>query len=547
MKRVAFLILFSLIIHVNFAQRPELPVIEGPFKPTWQSLEQYQTPEWFRDAKFGIWAHWGPQCEPEDGDWYARNMYIEGSEQYKFHLKKYGHPSFFGFKDVIHLWKADSLNAEKLVSLYKKSGAKYFVGLAVHHDNFDLWDSKYQPWNSVNMGPKKDIVGLWAQAAKKAGLPFGVSIHARSAWTWYEVAQLSDTVGTMAGVPYDGKLTKADGKGKWWEGYDPQDLYEQNHKPSIYARNRKIQSKFPGDSMSFAFKQKFYNRVMDVIDKYKPDLVYFDDYKLPIGIKGINEYYGLSLVSNIYNGNIARNNGVNKAVVNAKSLTGNELKCVMNDLEVGTERQIQPIPWQSDACIGGWHYKPNVQYKSAEKVIRALVDVVSKNGNLLLSIPIRGNGTIDDRELAILNGIGEWLKINGEAIYGTRPWIIYGEGPSTKDSVADNSKGNLPLYQKKPYTAEDIRFTTKGGKLYAIVLAWPDNGKVQIKSLSSELTKNSGKITKVSMLGCSQKLHFIQNQNGLLVNLPSEKPNKICLSLCIEGLNINSDGTPVQK
>ncbi len=207
------------------------PMATGRFEPTWESLQQYRAPEWYRDAKFGIWAHWGPQCQPEYGDWYARQMYIEGSEDYKFHVRTYGHPSKFGFKDVIHQWTAERWDPEKLLALYKNAGAQYFVALANHHDNFDNYDSKYQPWNSVRLGPKKDLIGGWARAARSNGMKFGVSIHAAHAWMWYEVAQGADKSGPLAGVPYDGKLTKADGKGQWWEGLDPQDLYAQNHTP----------------------------------------------------------------------------------------------------------------------------------------------------------------------------------------------------------------------------------------------------------------------------------------------------------------------------
>ena len=188
-------------------------------------------PEWFRDAKFGIWAVFGPQCEPEDGDWYARGMYIQGTVQNQFHVARYGPPWEFGFKDVIHEWKAPNFDPDQLLAFYKRCGAQYFMAMANHHDNFDLYNSKYQPWNSVAIGPQKDIIGLWAAAARKHGLRFGVSVHASHAWTWYEPAQGNDTSGPLAGVPYDGNLTKTDGKGKWWEGLDPQDLYAQNHKP----------------------------------------------------------------------------------------------------------------------------------------------------------------------------------------------------------------------------------------------------------------------------------------------------------------------------
>ena len=207
------------------------PIAAGPFKPDWNSLTNYQTPEWYRDAKFGIWAHWGPQCQPEHGDWYARGMYQEGSWQYQSHLAEYGHPSTNGFKEVIHAWKAEHFDPDRLLKFYKDNGAKIFMALANHHDNFDNFNSKYQPWNSVNVGPQKDLIGGWAKAARKNGLRFGVSVHASHAWTWYEPAQGADKTGPLAGVPYDGKLTKADGKGQWWDGLDPQDLYAQNHAP----------------------------------------------------------------------------------------------------------------------------------------------------------------------------------------------------------------------------------------------------------------------------------------------------------------------------
>lgn len=532
---LAFAFLTSISLR---AQTPVLDTIPGPFKDSWASLAQYKTPEWYRDAKFGIWAHWGPQCEPEDGDWYARNMYIQGTSQNLFHVQKYGHPSVFGFKDVINIWKAENWDPEYLVNLYKSAGAKYFVGMGVHHDNFDLWNSTYQPWNSVNMGPKKDIIAGWAAAAKKAGLRFGVTIHARSAWTWYEPAQLSDTIGSMAGVPYDGKLTKADGVGKWWEGYDPQDLYCQNHKPSIYARDRSLQQQYPGDSMSYEFKEKFYNRIMEVATKYNPDLIYFDDSKLPIGTIGINELYGLNFVSNFYNYNIARNGGLNNAVVNTKALEGKEKECIVNDLEVGVARDINPIPWQADACIGGWHYKTNITYKTADQVIHALVDVVSKNGNLLLNIPVRADGTIDNNELNIVNGIGAWMKINGAAIYGTRPWVKFGEGPSLLDNTV-NSKGEQPLWRTTAYSSTDIRFTTKKDTLFAIGMAWPIRGTAIIKSLGKLSPKVKGNISRITMLGVDGDLNFTQTDTTLLVVLPSQKPSTIAYALKIEGLDLS--------
>lgn len=286
----------------------------GPFQPTWESLSHYQTPEWFRDAKFGIWAHWGPQCQPEQGDWYARTMYLTGSHDYQYQVEHYGHPSKIGFKDVCNLWHAERWNPEHLVDLYKAAGAKYFMSLANHHDNLDLYDSKYQPWNTLAVGPKKDIVGGWEKAARRAGLHFGVSVHARRTWTWYEPSQGADKTGPLAGVPYDGNMTKADGKGLWWEGLDPQDLYAQNHTPRDPHATGEISA---ADQQRYAiYCEKFYNRTIDLIDKYHPDLVYFDDTVLPLYPASD---YGLRIAAHLYNTQIRQ--GKVQGVVTGKVLS----------------------------------------------------------------------------------------------------------------------------------------------------------------------------------------------------------------------------------
>lgn len=516
---------------------------DGKFSADWTSLEQYVVPEWYRDAKFGIWAHWGPQCEAEAGDWYARNMYIPNHRQYKIHCEKYGHPSQFGFKDVINEWKAERFDAQYLVDLYKESGAQYFVAMANHHDNFDLWDSQYQPWNSVNMGPKKDIIGLWAAAAKKAGLPFGVSIHASSAWSWYEPAQLCDSVGPWKGIPFDGNLTREDGKGEWWEGYDPQDLYAQyRHRISDYVYDRAKANAAPGDLPSEAYLQKYYDRVMDLVQRYEPELLYFDDSHLPLIAN--DPKYGLSIAANAYNLSMARNGGVNKAVINAKNLTTLECRCLVDDLEGGTTADLRDRTWQCDACIGRWHYCENQDYVSAGRVVRALADVVSKNGNLLLSVPIRGDGTLDEQEMKILKDLGNWMNQNGEAIYCTRPWVKYGEGPSTEMETKRNKRGEKELWALNLLTSQDIRFTRKGDTLYAIVMAWPKEGrKVLIKSLAKGEKGFKGKVTKVTQLGVNggtEELQFTHGDDGLEFTLSSKKPSYVmALAFRIEGLQLD--------
>ncbi len=233
-KKWATALVASLLVSLTVSAQIE-PVAPGKFDPSWESLAQYKVPEWYRDAKFGIWAHWGPQCQPEQGDWFARFMYVEGSPEYNWFKAHYGPQSKFGFKDICNDWKAQKWNPERLVALYKRAGAKYFFAMGNHHDNMDLWDSKYQPWNSVNIGPKKDIIDGWAKAARKNGLYFGVSIHAAHAWLWYETAQRADKDGPFAGMPYDGKMTKADGKGTWWEGMDPQDFLDRNDSYTFFS------------------------------------------------------------------------------------------------------------------------------------------------------------------------------------------------------------------------------------------------------------------------------------------------------------------------
>jgi alpha-L-fucosidase len=294
------LVLLAVTIHWN-AHALDLPIAEGPYEPSWKSLSsRYEVPDWFRDAKFGIWAHWSAQCVPEQGDWYARNIYIEGTQQYKHHAEQYGHPSKFGFKDIYPLWRAEKWEPEKLMALYKAAGAKYFVALANHHDNFDSYNSKHQPWNSVALGPKKDIVGIWEKVTRKAGLRFGVSVHAAHTWSWYEKSQNSDTNGAFSGVPYDGKLTKAAGKGLWWEGLDPQDLYEQKHQrgPRMdWDWDPAKGSTIPDD----AYRQKFFLRTKQLIDDYTPDFVYYDDSILPLHF---DPSIGLSLVAHQYNSSL---------------------------------------------------------------------------------------------------------------------------------------------------------------------------------------------------------------------------------------------------
>jgi alpha-L-fucosidase len=500
------------------------PLAPGKFQPTWESLEQYQVPEWFRDAKFGIWAHWGPQCEPEDGDWYARNMYMQGSKQYQYQVANFGHPSKVGFKDVIHQWKAENWDPEKLVALYKRAGAQYFFALANHHDNFDLWDSKYQEWNAVKIGPQKDLIAGWAKAARDNGLYFGVSVHAAHAWSWYEPSQGSDKTGPLAGIPYDGKLKASDGKGQWWDGLDPQELYAQNHTPG-----KKLQWEWDASQGSSipdaAYIQKFYNRTIDLINKYHPDLIYFDDTIMPL--YPISDA-GLKIAAHFYNSNMNLHNGQLEGVMFGKGLSDEQRKAITLDIERGRSAKIEPLPWQTDTCIGNWHYERSIflghHYKTAKTVVQTLADIVSKNGNLLLNIPVRGDGTIDSDELAVVQSIGNWMDVNKESIFGTRPWKVFGEGPaSTGPTPSPGAKLNFNEKNLKPYTAQDVRFTTKGNTLYAIALGVPAR-PLNIKSLGNTAGLLTSKISGVTILGESGDVNWTQNNDGLVVDPPHTKP-----------------------
>ena len=478
------------------------PMQAGKFQPTWKSLKQYQCPVWFRDAKFGIWAHWGPQCQPEKGDWYARAMYETGSWQNNWHVEHDGDPAKFGFKDVIHEWKAEKWDPEKLVALYKRVGAQYFFAMANHHDNFDNWNSKYQPWNSVRVGPKKDLIAGWAKAARDNGLRFGVSVHAAHAWSWYEPSQ-----------KYDGNLTKADGKGLWWDGLDPQDLYAQRHTPG-----KKLEWDWDATKGSSvpdaAYCRKFYNRTIDLINKYKPDLIYFDDTALPLW--PVSDV-GLKIAADFYN-------RTPQGVLFGKVLNEEQRQCMTWDIERGAPNQIEPLPWQTDTCIGSWHYDRSIydqhRYKSARTVIHMLADIVSKNGNLLLSIPVRADGTIDDDEAKIAEGIAKWMDVNKECIFGTRPWKVFGEGPAT-DGAPIKAQG-FNEGQGRPLTAEDIRFTTRGNTLFAIVLGVPDK-PLRIKSLAGE------KIAGIQLLGGNEKLHWTQSADALTIEPPETEPSDIAI------------------
>ena len=476
---------------------------EGPYQPTWDSLLQYEAPEWYRDAKFGIWAHWSPQCVPEDGDWYARNLYIEGNPQNRFHLDHYGPPSRFGYKDLCAQWTLLNWDPDALIERYKKAGARFFIALANHHDGFDTWASKHQPWNAAAIGPHRDVVGTWAKAARAQGLRLGVTVHQGRNWWWFQPSHGADATGPLAGVPYDGALYTQQGKDQWWQGLNPQRLYSVKH---------------PYDALPDAsYVMNFYDRTRDLIDQHDPDLMYFDNPRVPLGWAGMN------LAAYFYNHNIATHGGKLEAVLNGKEMPPQLQKALVSDVERGLTSAIMPHAWQSETCIGNWHYDRALYNKPGEyggylpprDVIHWMIDTVSKNGTFILNIPGKPDGTIDSKEIAVLDGITAWMQLNGEAIYETRPWKIYGEGPHAvkTGSFQGNSISALG--------AQDVRFTRNKANttIYAIFLGWP-KGPAVIQALGTSAPTHPGRIANVQLLGTGERIKWQQRADGLHVELP---------------------------
>lgn len=381
------------------------------------------------------------------------------------------------------------------------------------------------------MGPKKDILDGWAKAARKHGLHFGVSLHGDHAWTWYEPSQRHDKNGPKKGIPYDGKLTKEDGNGKWWEGYDPQELYAQNHPLSENSwDNGAIHSQWGwGNGVCTPTQEyctDFYNRTLDVINRYNPDLLYFDVTVLPF--YPISDA-GLKIAAHFYNHSMATHDGNLEAVMLGKILNEEQRKALVWDVERGAPNQIMPEPWQTCTCLGGWHYNTGIyergHYKSAANVVKLLMDVVSKNGNLLLSVPLRADGTFDEKEEAILNEFGAWMDINKEAIYSTRPWKIFGEGPIADSDIKLNAQGfNEGAYGNA--TAQEIRFTQTEKSLYVTLLAWPEEKKAVIKSLSEGNELYPAEIKNIELLGYGE-VEFSRTPEALIIELPEKVLNQI--------------------
>jgi alpha-L-fucosidase len=470
---------------------------EARFVNTVESLQQYKCPEWFRDAKFGIYMHWGAYSVAEQGEWYARNLYIEDRPEYEYHLKTYGHPSEFGYKDFIPMWKAEKFDPDATVALFKRAGAKYFTPCAVHHDNFDLWNSKYQKWNAVNMGPHKDLIGMWKAATLKAGLHFGVTTHLSRSYSWLNTANQADTEGPKKGVPYDG----AQGKGK---GLYPSNDGQSTHPRAAYDPPKE-------------WRELWAKRIKQLIDDYHPEHLYFD---CAVPFRGSDEgKTGMDVIAHLYN-------EVPNAVMCIKERPWQGLYAdgiATLDYERGKAASILAEPWQTDDSIGSWGYNPSTPYMTPGLVVDKLIDIVSKNGNLLLNIPIKADGTLDQETTELLENVGKWFDVNGEAIYGTRPWYMFGEG-----------NGEIGAHDlESSLTAKDFRYTTKNGYLYAFVMDWPTGKKpVEFPNLTAMNTRIT-EVVSVELLGHKSDLKWENTGDGLLVYFPKDKPCEYAYALKI--------------
>ena len=474
------------------------------FDPTFESLRTYSAPEWFRDAKFGIWSHWGPQSVPMFGDWYARNMYVEGTPQYEYHVRHYGHPSKFGYKDVCALWKAEHFDPESLADRYWKAGARYLMTQGTHHDHFFNYGSEINRMNSVNVGPHKDILALWKKAADRLGMPFGISEHLGASFSWWRVNKGCDKQGPYAGVPYDGN--------------DP--AYQEHGTDN------------PGDISPWytanpEFRAYWQRCVYEMIDRFHPDLLYTDGV-LPFGDHWMGEKVentdpavyrlGLEAVARLYNTSIA-DHGENRAVYLQKDRRPEIFKVGVLDIEKSQLPGIMPDPWHTDTCIGNWFYDVHSPYKSPEQIIEMLVDIISKNGVMLLNILQRPDGTIDDDAAFILDRIGEWFAVNSEAVYGTRPWRVFGEG-ETRVKIDGFTE------EKTAWGRSDIRFVQKQGAVYAFLMGAVPGEAVTLRSFAD------ADVASVDLLGAGL-VPFVKEFGVLVVSLPERLPSRCANTLRI--------------
>ena len=466
---------------------------KGPFRADWTSLQNYRSPAWYDDAKFGIFIHWGVYSVPAFGsEWYPRLMYQQGTPEFAHHVATYGPPSKFGYKDFIPMFKAEHFDPHDWAKLFREAGARYVVPVAEHHDGFAMYNSQLSEWTAVKMGPHKDLIGLLANAVRAEGLRFGVSSHrAEHDWFFDGGRQFDSDVNDprYAGLygPAETHLSK-----------DDQNLADD------------------WTYVSQAWLDDWLARTTELIDDYQPDLIYFDWW---IGHPTFRNTLP-NMLAYYYNEG-ARRDGV---VVNYKLGDFPEGAGTL-DIERGQLTGIHPTHWQTDTSISdkSWGYVEHDTYKSPRELIHLLVDVVSKNGNLMLNIGPRADGTIPDGERHVLLAIGQWLKINGDAIYGTKPWRVFGEGPT------EVIGGSFQDTKTQPYTAQDFRFTTQSGALYAIEMDWPKDGKVVIHSI-----KPDDRVHAVNLVADHRAVAWQQQADGLHLTLPKQSAGEYAYVYRIE-------------
>lgn len=511
----------------------DLPITSGPYEPTWKSIEASYpgTPEWLRDSKFGIWIHFGPQSAGESGDWYARKMYVEGTPAYENHLKNYGHPSEVGYKEVLRDWNPKKFNPKALVDIYRDAGARFLIIQGVHHDQFDMWDSKYQPWNSTRLGPKRDLIGEWEKAARKAGIRFGLTFHHEYSWWWWQTAFQSDTKGDKKGVPYDGNLTLADGKGKWWEGLDPKYLYGINlreYETVAEAANSRWSPPQAGIFSGHLEYAEWYAkwwalRMMDAVDKYNPDFIYTDGTdQQPFSGSGTGTGYKCDamqrVIADFYNKTLDRRGKVDVfSIVKFRKQTNG----TVNTCETGIPENIKTDQaWIAETPVGDWFYGPNFVY-SSDAVIRYLLEIVARDGAVGVSIPLRPDGSLDEGCVKMLKEVGEWMRINGQGIYGSSAWSVLGEGKDGKLNVLPGGFIGENQANHSFYTT-DFRFTVgKDGAIYAWCMTVPKAGdKLKIVSLGSDAGIGQKQVTSVELLGEKNKIEWKQEADGLSIIYP---------------------------
>src|SRR5450759_732948 len=480
----------AIVAQVNAAvERIEQGVAAGPFAATWDSLSAYQAPDWYQDAKFGIFIHWGLYSVPAfANEWYPRKMYVQGTPEYEHHVATYGPQTEFGYKDFIPQFRAEKFDPAAWVDLFRRAGAKFVVPVAEHHEGFAIYDCSVSRWTTARMGPRRDIVGELAAAVRQADLVFGLSSHRAEHW-WF-----------MNG----GRKFPSDVQ-------DPQ--YQDFYGPAALIEGDREHELDNRPEPSTEHLNDWLARTCELVDKYRPQLIWFDWW---IGHRAFTAAGHLQkFAAYYYNQGAQWGQGV---AVNYKHNAFPTGAAVL-DLERGQLKDIRPLFWQNDTSISkdSWGYVVNQDYKSAEWLVQDLIDVVSKNGALLLNIGPRPDGTIPEPEQAVLLDIGRWLVLNGEAIYGTRPWQRFGEGPT------EVPEGQFKDTARAPFTAQDFRFTTRGNTLYAICLGWPgDGGTLTIRSLAAGRAPEQ--LQAVSLLGYDGPLDWSRTPDGLVVRLPANKP-----------------------